>query len=120
MRSQNRKSTMTAVNNQKVWLGQANGPEVELIVSGNPLYATYQTPQGYAAIYDDNLGLYCYADLQEGSYVSTGISVALPAPARLPPKLIESGEVRARKSERHAQLRARQSHTISPQEPPEP
>jgi hypothetical protein len=120
MRSQNRKSTMTAVNNQKAWLGQANGPEVELIVSGNPLYATYQTPQGYAAIYDDELGLYCYADLQEGSYVSTGISVALPAPAGLPPQLMESGEVRARKSERHAQLRARQSHTISPQEPPEP
>jgi hypothetical protein len=111
---------MTAVNNQKVWLGQANGPDVELVVSGNPLYATYKTPQGYAAIYDHELGLYCYADLQEGSYVSTAISVGLPAPPGLPLQLMESGEVRARKSEHHAQLRAHQSHTISPQEPPEP
>jgi hypothetical protein len=112
--------SMTAVNNQKVWLGQANGPEVELIVSGNPLYATYKTPQGYAAIYDHQLGLYCYADLQEGSYVSTGISVGLPAPPGLSLQLMESGEVRARKSQQHAQSRARQSHPISPQEPPEP
>jgi hypothetical protein len=111
---------MTAVNKQKVWLGQANGPEVELIVTGNPLYATYQTPQGYAAIYDDQLGLYCYADLQEGSFVSTGIAVGLPAPPGLPLQLMESGEVRARKSEQHARSRAHQSHTISPLEPQEP
>jgi hypothetical protein len=117
MRGQDCEERMTAVNNQNVWLAQANGPDVELVGSDSTLYATYKAPQGYAAIYDHDLGLYCYADLQEGSYVSTDISVGLPAPPGLPLQLMESGEARARKSEQQAQSWSRQSHTISPQEP---
>lgn len=102
---------MTDIHAAKVRLGQANGPEVELIVSGHSLYASYETPTGYAAIYDDELGLYCYAELKSGSYQSTGVSIADAPPPTLLPHLKESEDVRASKSARHAQQRSEQTHT---------
>lgn len=101
---------MTQLENQSVWLGQANGPDVELIVSGNPLYSTYHTSSGYAVIYDDDLGLYCYARLKHGGFVSTGVPIADQPPADLAPHLKESDEVRSRKTREHAAERSRQTH----------
>lgn len=101
---------LTELHNKPVLLGQANGPDVELIVTGNPLYATYETPSGYAAVYDDGLGLYCYADLETDSYKSTGVPIASPPPLELLPHLRESGDVRAQKSQRQAQRRSGQAH----------
>ncbi|MFN5466321.1 MAG: hypothetical protein ACK40D_04370 [Cyanobacteriota bacterium] len=102
---------MTEIHAEKVCLGQANGPEVELVVSGDSLYASYETPTGYTAIYDDALGLYCYAELKAGSFQSTGVSIADVPPPTLLPHLKESEEVRASKSARHAQQRSQQTHT---------
>ncbi|MEB3321712.1 MAG: hypothetical protein VKI81_02700 [Synechococcaceae cyanobacterium] len=101
---------MTQIDREPVVLGQANGPDVELIVSGNPLYATYQTPSGYSAIYDDQLGLYCYARLRDGEFVSTGTSIAEQPPPDLSPQLQESDRVRARKAGERAAERSRQTH----------
>ena len=47
---------MSGISNQRTWLGQENGPEVELIVSGTALYATYETLDGFPAVYDDARG----------------------------------------------------------------
>ena len=50
---------MSGVFGERALLGQANGPDVELVVSGSELYATYETVDGFPAIYDDALGLFC-------------------------------------------------------------
>jgi hypothetical protein len=82
---------------QKVPMGQANGPDVDLIVSGTELYATYETPDGFPAIYDDALGLFCYARLADGRFESTGVSVAQPPPPGVELHAAESDAVKQRK-----------------------
>ena len=99
---------MVGMFGQKVTLGQANGPDVALIVSGTELYATYETPEGYPAIYDDALGLFTYARLVDGRFQSTGIPVTSEPPAGARKHARESDAVRAEKlRERAAQLEGR-------------
>ena len=88
---------MSGVVKQKAMLGQANGPDVELVVSGTRSYATYETTGGYPAIYDDEKGLFCYARILDGEYRSTGIPVTSPPPPNAIAHAQESDEVRARK-----------------------
>ena len=88
---------MSGVNKMRASLGQANGPEVELIVTGTRDYATYETPDGAPAIYDDERGLFCYARVINGEYQSTGVPVTEPTPAGIVPHAQESIEVRERK-----------------------
>ncbi len=71
---------MVGMFGDKVSIGQANGPDVDLIVRGTELYGTYETPEGFPAIHDDTLGLFCYARLEDGRFVSTGIPVTQPPP----------------------------------------
>lgn len=88
---------MSGIIDQKVSLGQANGPEVELIVSGTRAYATYETLDGYPAIYDTGAGLFCYARVVDGSYESTGVPVTAEPPDGVEPHAKESERVRAAK-----------------------
>lgn len=88
---------MVGMFGQKVPMGQANGPDVDLIVSGTELYATYETPEGFPAVYDDALGLFCYARIVGGRFESSGVSVALPPPPGVPLHGVESDEVKQRK-----------------------
>jgi hypothetical protein len=85
-------------------LGQANGPEVDLLVSGTALYATYHTLDGYPAIYDDDRGLFTYARLHNGRFESTGVPVGASPPAGVDREASEADHVRAEK------IAARQSH----------
>jgi len=85
---------MSGIQNERVQLGQENGPDVELIVSGTKLYANYETPDGYPVIYDERLGLYCYARVVEGRYQSTGVSLQEPAPPEVSRHAKESDDVR--------------------------
>jgi hypothetical protein len=101
---------MSGLFGEKVSLGQANGPDVELIVSGDEWYATYQTTAGYSAIYDDQRGLFCYAALSDGRFVSTGVPVTEPAPANAAFQETESAEVQAAKiAERESRIRQQSS-----------
>jgi hypothetical protein len=88
---------MSGVVKQKAMLGQANGTEVELLVSGTRSYATYETTGGYPAIYDDTTGLFCYARVIDGEYRSTGVPVTSAPPQDVDLHAQESDEVRARK-----------------------
>ena len=88
---------MVGVFGEKVPLGQANGPDVELVVRGTELYATYETPDGYAAVYDEALGLFCYARVVGGAFQSTGVSVAEAPPPGLTRHAVEDDAVRAGK-----------------------
>jgi hypothetical protein len=93
---------------QRVEVGQAKGPDVQLVVSGTELYATYETDDGYAAVHDDALGLFCFARVVDGAYASTGIPVSSQPPADIPKHATESDEVRARKiAQREAGMKQR-------------
>lgn len=87
------------MHGQKVSLAQAKGPEVDLIIEGTELYATYETPEGYPVLYDEGLGVFCYARVVEGRYQTTGVSVSEPLPPGVEKHTQESDEVRRQKIE---------------------
>jgi hypothetical protein len=96
---------VTGLFNQRVSLGQGDGSEVELIVNGTALYATYETLDGFAAIYDDDRERFYYARVVDGRYQSTGVPVTERPPKDLDRHARESDEVRAeRVREREAHL----------------
>jgi hypothetical protein len=95
-----------ALFGQRVTLGQGKGPDVDLIVYGDEFYARYETPDGYPAIYDEPRGLFCYALLRDGEFVSSGAPVTAPPPPGAVRHAEEAPEVRQRKAARRA---ARQS-----------
>ena len=64
---------MSAIFGEVLTFGQAQGPEIRLRVFGDELYARYEDLNGYTAIYDDELGLFCYAALAAGAFRSTGV-----------------------------------------------
>jgi hypothetical protein len=88
---------MSGVIRQKAMLGQADGSEVELVVTGTKSYATYETPEGYPVTYDQDHGLFCYARVVNGAYESTGVPVTAPPPSGLEKHAAESDQVRASK-----------------------
>jgi hypothetical protein len=88
---------MSAVFGEKATFPQANGPDVELIVNGSELYATYQTLDGYSAVYDDAKGMFCYARLVDGSLESTGAALGGPPPPGVERALEDSDAARMRK-----------------------
>jgi len=100
---------MSGIIGQRARLGQADGSEVELIVSGTRLYATYETPDGFPAVYDQPSGRFCYARLVSGSFESTGVPVTLPPPPDAEPHAAESDDVRARKIREREQQAEQQS-----------
>jgi hypothetical protein len=100
---------VSGVFGEKVMLGQANGPDVELVVSGSELYATYETAAGFPALYDDALGLFCYARVVLGSYESTGVPVTAPPPPGLEQHAKESDPIRAEKIRRREASMERRS-----------
>jgi hypothetical protein len=99
---------LSGIVGQRVSLGQANGGDVELVVTGTEHYATYETPDGYPAIYDEQAGLFCFARVIGGEYRSTGVPVTAPVPDGLEKHARESDAVRARKiAERDAAMERR-------------
>jgi M6 family metalloprotease-like protein len=74
---------MSAIFGEILKFGQANGPEIQLRVFGDEHYARYEDMDGYSAVYDDQLGVFCYARLSAGSFRSTGVPLSRPAPEGL-------------------------------------
>ena len=101
---------MSAIFGEPVTFGQEAGGEVQLVVYGDESYARYETPDGYSAVYDEGLGLFCYADVVRGQFVSTGVAVTEPPPEGLARHLQEAPGVRR---ERH------QARRVQRQAPPE-
>jgi hypothetical protein len=89
---------VTAIFGETFNFKQENGPEVPLAVFGDEYYARYETANGYTAIYDSELGLYCYAMLRDGKLVSSKIPITEPPPPGVAPHLEESDSVRAAKA----------------------
>ena len=110
---------MSGVIRQRASLGQGKGPDVELMVSGTPLYASYETLDGLPVIYDDDRELFCYARLRDdGAFESTGVSVDSAPPPDVVPHAHESESVRAEKIEaRSRQMEQRASNRTSAPNP---
>ncbi|WP_161515209.1 M6 family metalloprotease domain-containing protein [Priestia megaterium] len=64
--------------------------EVKLRIFGDEFYARYETLDGYTAVYDVDLGKYCYASLENGLFKSTGEDITGPPPIGISPHLEES------------------------------
>jgi M6 family metalloprotease-like protein len=89
---------MSAIFGEILTFGQENGEEVQLKVFGDEHYARYENLNGYTAVYDAELGVYCYARLAAGAFRSTGVPITQAAPAGLTRHLQESAQVVAAKS----------------------
>ena len=66
---------MSAIFGEVLTFGQSGGPEVRLRVFGDEHYARYEDVNGYSAVYDDELGLFCYARLAAGSFRSNSRAI---------------------------------------------
>src|SRR4051812_33896873 len=108
--SDTRSTQVSGVIKRRATLGQGKGTEVELMVSGTPLYASYETLDGFPAIYDDDRERFCYARLADnGAFASTGVSVDCPPPSEVVPHAQESESVRAQKIEKRSRELERRS-----------
>jgi hypothetical protein len=97
---------MSAIFGETLTFPQEKGTEVELVVFGDEFYSRRETKEGYTAIYDDELGQYCYAILREGEFASSGIPLSEPPPPGIQPHLEEAEPIRREKfARRYTQLR---------------
>ncbi len=87
---------MSAIFGETLTFTQDDGGSVRLVVFGDDLYSRYETVEGYTAIYDSTAGGYCYADVKEGAFASTGVRVEDPAPQGLSRHLHEDLRTRNR------------------------
>jgi hypothetical protein len=88
---------MTGMFGQTVSFSQENGPDIELVVYGDEWYGWYETAAGYSVIYDSEKGLFCYAVVEQGRFVSTGVPASAPPPPGAQPHAAESPSVRRAK-----------------------
>ena len=100
---------MSAIVGERLIFGQQEGENLELAVFGDEFYARYATPEGYSVVYDLDRGQYCYAELHEGCFISSGTPVSKPAPSAIRRHLKEHQAIRNRKfNQRFATLQPRE------------
>ena len=97
---------MSAIFGEILTFGQEKGPEIALRVFGDEHYARYENLDGYSAIYDSQLGVFCYARLSAGSFRSTGTPLSARPPAGLVRHLQESQETIAARAQARKMRRA--------------
>lgn len=90
---------MSAIFGEILTFPQENGPDVELRVFGDEHYARYETPDGYTTVYDEELGLWCYADLQGNRLISTKVPIEADPPPGIVRHLQETAAVKRAKIE---------------------
>ena len=94
---------MSAIFGEILSFGQSNGPDVQLKVFGDEHYARYEDLNGFTALYDEELGQFCYARLAAGAFRSTGVPLNRPPPAGLArhlqePQAITEAKANARRA----------------------
>lgn len=95
---------MSAIFGETLTFTQENGPDVRLVVFGDEFYARYETEDGYTVVDDSDLGLFCYAFLVNGEFVSSGIPLTKRPPAGVRRHFKESEMVRNAKFEKRYTL----------------
>jgi M6 family metalloprotease-like protein len=84
---------MSRIKSEKILIKQENGKSITLTVSGDEFYSRCENGDGYTMLYDAKLGCYCFAQVAEGKFVSTGTPATSPPPTGLRKHLRESGRV---------------------------
>ncbi len=87
---------MSVIFGETLTFGQANGPDVRLVVFGDEFYARFENEDGYSMMYDTDLGLFCYAVLLEGRFVSSGVPMTQAPPPEVRRHLEEAETFRSR------------------------
>ncbi|MDM7934277.1 MAG: M6 family metalloprotease domain-containing protein [Methanothrix sp.] len=90
---------MSSIFGEVLTFAQERGPEVRLRVYGDEFYARYENLDGYTVVYDPDRGLYCYALLVHGEFVSSGVDCSSSPPDGVRRHLKESEEVHNHKFE---------------------
>ncbi|MEI8004283.1 MAG: M6 family metalloprotease domain-containing protein, partial [Methanothrix sp.] len=88
---------MSSIFGEFLTFSQEKGPEVKLRVYGDEFYSRYENMDGYTVVYDWNHGLYCYASLISGEFVSSEVDSSQSPPTGVRRHFKESGVVRNRK-----------------------
>jgi M6 family metalloprotease-like protein len=88
---------MSSIFGEVLSFSQEKGPEVNLRVYGDEFYARYEDLDGYTVVYDQDLGLYSYALLIQGEFVSSGLDISQAPPPAARRHFKEAEEVRNRK-----------------------
>ncbi|MCC6322900.1 MAG: M6 family metalloprotease domain-containing protein [Phycisphaerales bacterium] len=91
---------MSIIAGERLTFRQSDGSQVTLIVNGDERYAHYQKEDGYTVVYDAARGRFCYADVVNGRFVSTGVSALAGSPPGVRRGLRESEAARRDKLER--------------------
>ena len=105
---------MSAIAGEILTFSQEKGPDVELRVFGDEFYSRYENADGYTVVYDDDLGLFCYAYLIKGEFVSSGVDLSKAPPEKIFRHQKESEEVR------NAKFEAMYARMLPPPEPYQP
>ena len=101
---------MSAILGETLTFGQRSGPAVRLVVHGDEFYARHETETGYTTVYDEDRGLFCYAALVGGAFVSSGMPISVGPPPGVPRHLHEAPPVRrAKRLARRQAVRPRSS-----------
>ncbi|MDD4163168.1 MAG: M6 family metalloprotease domain-containing protein [Methanothrix sp.] len=96
---------MSSIFGEFLTFPQEKGPEVQLRVYGDEFYSRYENMDGYTVVYDQDHGLYCYALMISGEFVSSGVDTFQSPPKGVRRHFKESEEVRNRKFEaRYAKM----------------
>lgn len=90
---------MSAIFGEVLTLGQEHDDDVRLKVFGDEHYARYENLDGYTAVYDAELGRYCYAHLSGAVFRSTGVPITEAPPQGLRRHLQEAQEVTSAKAQ---------------------
>ena len=105
---------MSAITGEILTFSQEKGPDVKLRVFGDEFYSRYENIDGYTVVYDIDLGLFCYAYLIKGEFVSSGVDLSKAPPDKIFRHLKESEEAR------NAKFEARYARMLPPPEPYQP
>lgn len=86
---------MSVIFGETLTFGQENGPDVQLVVFGDEFYARFENTDGYSVMYDTDQGLFCYAVLLDGRFVSSGVPMTQAPPPGLRRHLEEAEAIRS-------------------------
>ena len=102
---------MSGIYGETLSFEQENGGEVRLRVFGSSHYSRYETIDGFTVIYDEAIGMFCFAELLGNRLRSTGITLDNPPPdvAR---HLQESGAVIGAKIEERFSMLSAEARTM--------
>ncbi len=96
---------MSSIFGEVLTFSQEKGPDVKLKVFGDEFYSRYENLDGYSVVYDVDLGLFCYAVLIKGEFVSSGVDLSKSPPDKTWRHLKESEQIRNGKFEmRYAKM----------------